>query len=43
MITGGFYPGDLPARNPIPLWGIAAMAASAIISMALFFTAWWLA
>ena len=43
MITGGFYPGDLPARDPIPAWGLAAMAASATISMALILAAWWLA
>jgi len=43
MITGGFYTGDLPNRDPIPLWGLLAMAASATISMGLIFAAWWLA
>jgi len=43
MITGGFYPGDLPARDPIPLWGLLAIATSANISLGLIFAAWWLA
>ncbi len=43
MTTRGFYPTDLPERDPIPLWGIAAMAASAGCSLGMAFAAWWLA
>ncbi len=41
MTTRGFYPTDLPERDTIPLWGIAAMAASATLSIGMILVAWW--
>jgi len=43
MTTRGFYPTDLPERDPIPLWGIAAMAISTGFSLGLICAVWWLA
>jgi hypothetical protein len=40
-MNGGFYPGDLPpSRDPLPLWAMLAMTASASASITLLIVSW---